>query len=365
MAERISRWRFLLLILLLPLTAFPIGAAGAQDEELPGVRGSLYESPTFGWILVAPAAEWSFVNAESVGGYDTVHLVSKTGDGARHYFFSWSDDGRGEQGCLHDLVDSLASSHQWYVLEGRSEPGVGLGGLGAGAATARARLVTSGDPEMDLLAFIMCERDTEGLLIGSVLLRRARDLETDADLPLLEPLWPGQGHTGRPRAGSTFDTPATGVVRFAGANETGGFAPFQCGDREPSASLGDPPPNTGWLICAGTIVNLDVLPAMVDLTAIRLGCARASRDDAGASCPSTPLAPTFVHVLKPEEAEDRAGPLLTLPPGTTAAVALWYAVPDGAVPFDLLYLEPDRSVFVGPTLGTESQGNQPVMAIAP
>ena len=54
-----------------------------------------------------------------------------------------------------------------------------------------------------------------------------------------------------------------------------------------------------------------------------------------------------------------AGPELTLQPGESAEVVLWYALPEGDPPLDILYLEPDRTVRVGPTFYSAGSGSRP------
>ena len=65
-----------LVAMLLPLVMFFSGPARAQTDSVPSVRGTLYESPSFGWILLVPRPAWEVDSAESEGGHDTVHLVS-------------------------------------------------------------------------------------------------------------------------------------------------------------------------------------------------------------------------------------------------------------------------------------------------
>src|SRR3954467_9690151 len=85
---------------LLPLVMFCSGPARAQSDSVSSVRGSLYESPLFGWILLVPEPVWDVDSAESEGGRDTVHLVSAIGDGSDAYFVASEDDGRSAAGCL-------------------------------------------------------------------------------------------------------------------------------------------------------------------------------------------------------------------------------------------------------------------------
>src|SRR3954454_8097969 len=86
--------------MLLTLVMFCSGPARAQTDSIPSVRGTLYESPSFGWILLVPQPAWDVDRAESEGGRDTLHLVSGVGDGSDAYFVATRDDGRGAAGCL-------------------------------------------------------------------------------------------------------------------------------------------------------------------------------------------------------------------------------------------------------------------------
>src|SRR5215212_10397969 len=110
--------------LLLPLLIFFSGPARAQTDEVPRVRGTLYESPSFGWILLVPQPAWEVASAESEGEYDSVHLVSAVGAGSDAYFVATGDDGRGAAGCLDDMLASLTTAYDGDPLQGWSEPDV-------------------------------------------------------------------------------------------------------------------------------------------------------------------------------------------------------------------------------------------------
>src|SRR5215203_509852 len=189
-----------LVAVLLPSVMFFSSPARAQTDSVPSVRGTLYESPSFGWILLVPQPAWDVASAESESGYDSVHLVSAVGDGSDAYFVATGDDGRGAAGCLDDMLASLATAYDGYPLQGWFEPDIERDEYDADDLIARARVVMADDPAFDILAFVECKRRQDGLLIGQTLLRTAQDVE-NTEVPLLVPLWPGDGHTGRPRAG--------------------------------------------------------------------------------------------------------------------------------------------------------------------
>ena len=151
----------------------------------------------------APPA-WDVASAESEGGYDSVHLVSTIGDGSDAFFVATGDDGRGAAGCLDDMLESFASAYEGIPLQGWFEPDVERDDYGPDNLIARARVVMSDDPALDILAFVECKRGQDGHLIGQTLLRTAQDVE-NTEIPLLLPLWPGDGHTGQPRAGRALE----------------------------------------------------------------------------------------------------------------------------------------------------------------
>src|SRR5215213_4940864 len=144
--------------MLLPLIMFCSGPAGAQPDGVQSVRGSLYESPLFGWILLVPQPAWEVASAESESGYDSLHLVSTAGDGSDAYFVAAGDDDRGAAGCLDDTLASLTSAYEGFPLQGWFEPDVERDENDADDLIARARVVMADDPAFDILAFVECKR---------------------------------------------------------------------------------------------------------------------------------------------------------------------------------------------------------------
>jgi hypothetical protein len=343
------------------MVMFFSGPARAQTDSVAGVRGTLYESPSFGWILLVPQPAWEVASAESEGGYDSVHLVSTIGDGSDAYIVATGDDGRGAAGCLDDMLASLASAYEGYPLRGWFEPEVERDEYDPDDLIARARVALSDDPAFDILAFVECKRGQDGTLIGQALLRTAQDVE-NTDIPSLVPLWPGDGHTGQPRAGQEPRSDEQGVVRFLArgwpATDPYPF-PFWCIDQESFPRPADgPPPNRGWFACDGQIANIDVMPATIDIEKIALGCLNEPIEgEMPAECPSKPVGPSHFEVL--QGPANAAGPVLTLQPGESAEVVLWYALPEGFPPLDIVYLEPDQTVRVGPTFYSAGSGSRP------
>ncbi|MCC7024805.1 MAG: hypothetical protein IT338_18395 [Thermomicrobiales bacterium] len=350
-------------IVLALLTALTTGPAAAQTDAMPGVRGPLYESPTYGWILIATEPDWRFAGTSSADGVDTVHLVSSAGDGADDYYVSYLDDGRGAEGCAHDLVDLLAQTYDAAPLQGWSDSAVEYIQQEPDRYSARARAPNPNDPGLDILAYIDCRAGKEGVLIGDALLRTARDLDNMVDLTLLSPMLPGEGHTGRPRPSAATPTAGVsgdGVVRFLARGFpplSGGEAPFpfSCIDQDSFTRPAEaPPPDRGWYACDGEIANVDVVPATIDLSRIVLGCADVPPGDLPPGCADDLTPPSHYELLSGPEGV--AGPVVTLQPGDVVEVVLWYALPGGDPPADILYQEPDRLVHVGPTFFSAGSG---------
>jgi hypothetical protein len=326
---------------LLSSVMFFSGPARAQTDSVPSVRGTLYESPSLGWILLVPQPAWEVASTESEGGYDSVHLVSTAG--------------------LDDMLASLATAYDGYPLQGWFEPDIERDEYDPDDLIARARMVMSDDPAFDILAFVECKRGQDGLLIGQTLLRTAQDVE-NTEVPLLLPLWPGDGHTGQPRGGREPSGNEQGVVRFLarGGPVSDPYSfPFWCIDQESfPRPANPPPPDRGWFACDGQIANIDVMPATIDIEKIALGCLNEPIDgEMPAGCPSEPVEPSHFEVL--QGPANATGPVLELQPGESADVVLWYALPEGDPPLDILYLEPDRTVRVGPTFYSAGSGSRP------
>jgi hypothetical protein len=356
-----SRVLSVLIAMVLPCVLFFGGPVGAQPNSVPGVRGTLYESPSFGWILLVPQPAWAVASAESEEGHDTVHLMSSIGDGSDAFIVATGDDGRGAAGCLDDMLANLGSAYEGFPLQGWFEPEIERDEYDPDDLIARARVVRSDDPAFDILAFVECKRGLDGTLIGQALLRSAQDVE-NTEIPSLVPLWPGDGHTGQPRVGREPSGDEQGVVRFLARSwpVTDPYSfPFWCIDQESFPHPADPPPpDRGWFACDGQIANIDVMPATIDIEKIALGCLNEPiEDEIPAECPSEPVLPSHFEVL--QGPANATGPVLDLQPGESAEVVLWYALPEGYPPLDILYIEPDRTVRVGPTFYSAGSGSRP------
>jgi hypothetical protein len=359
---RWRRWWGPCLLLVLVVASLSIPGTRAQSDNQPGVRGTLYESPSFGWILLVQQPDWTIVEAASQGGIDAVHLHSEVGDGADQFFISRLDDGRGSEGCIDDIVGGLASMFKGQALQGWNQPDIEFGPNGSDGQMATVRVISKDDPDQDVLAYADCTGNQDGLLIGSLLLRTARDLDGDFSLATEGPLWPGDGHTGRARGPQSPDGEENpGVVRFLARDyplDGSGYAfPFSClGQESFTRPAEPPPPDRGWYACDGRIVNVDVVPVTIDVTDIVIGCENLAPGDHPSGCPDEPVAPSYYDVLSGPSGA--GGPVLTLAPGESAAVVLWYALPGGDPPLELYYAEPDRLVLVGPTFFSEGTGTR-------
>lgn len=363
----VSRTHRLILAVAVLLAIAPWRSAATPMDDLPGVRGSLYESPSHGWILIADEPPWRIADAASNGVRDMVRLIADAGDGADDVFISYLDDGRGTEGCVGDLIDSLAAAYEGYPLQGWDEPEPSVSPFADDGETwVYARVVRSQEPGQDIRAVLHCtEHPESALIIGTMRLQSERDFEEGLGLPLLAPVWPGNGHTGQPRDPVEQQSgPGEGVVRFlfTGWTESkGGYAfPFSCINQESFTPPSDPPPGTGYFACDGRIANVDIVPATVDLTTIVLGCERVpAGDDLPPGCTGELVAPDAFELLQPPVTVN--GPIVTLAPGEFAEVVLWYALPEGDVPFDIYYLDPlqHAPVLVGPTSFTAGTGSRP------
>jgi hypothetical protein len=351
------------LSLLVVLAALlPLSSAQAQRAEQFGVRGNLYESPTYGWILIAQQPDWRIVDAASANGVDTVHLASSLGHGADEFFVSRIDDGRGTPGCAQDIVDSLAAMFPGYELQGWHQAEVEFNGVAPDEHVAYARVISGEDPQHDVLAYVDCTNGKDDLLIGALLLRTAGDFDAGIAPVSETPSWPGDGHTGRAhRVAPPDGDDNPGVVRFLArnwpANQSGYPFPFSCIDQESFTRPAEPPPpDLGWYACDGQIANVDVVPVTIDLANIVIGCENLAPGDGPSGCPSAPVAPSYFEVISGPSPD--GGSTLSLAPGESVDVVLWYALPGGDPPPQLSYVEPDRTVLVGPTFFTQGTGTR-------
>jgi hypothetical protein len=357
-----------LLALLLGLMALT-GASGIAVAQggPPGVRGALYESPTYGWIVVAPEPDWEIADAGSEDGRDWVRLTSTAGDGAENILVSYLDDGRGTEGCVRDLVDQLAAAFPEHPLEGWRGPEVEF--TGQGEATTYARVVRDQGPGLDILAFIQCHQESgKPLLIGDMLLQTNRDNEASTVPSTSLLYWPGELHTGRARGASTPEAGSgSGVVIFGSLSAPLLLHfPLNCMNQEDFSPPARPlPPDRGYFSCQGQITNVDTIPATIDLNRLVMGCERVpAGEPLPAGCTGELVAPASYDLLQAPDGED--GPALTLAPGEAAQIVLWYVLPEGDVPVDIYYLDEDGqpTVLAGTSFFSQGTGTRPKLRLS-
>lgn len=333
-------------------------SAGAQDDAPPGLRGNLFESPMYGWIMLLPESGWTLNSVEEQGDHETVHLTADDGT-VEQYFVAYPDNGTGAAGCSRDLVEIVAAANPAATLAGWHGPEVEYDDAMPGAATAWVKL--SHPDSSETLAHILCRVSLDGVLLGALQLRPASTLESGEFLPDLDPRFAGEGNTAR--AATDGQPPRPGVLSFSvtGWPLDQGLPdlPFGCTQQEtfPRPTT-PPPPGTGYFACDGQIANIDNIAATIDLNQIALGCLRPpTPEEEGAYCPESPVLPSQIDLLRaPAEAD---GATLTLLPGESADVVLWYSLPEGYPPLDVLYLEPDRTVQAGVTFFSAGTGSRP------
>jgi hypothetical protein len=350
------------LFLAMAFTALPGNMTGAQDASLPSVRGDLYESPSFGWLLVAPPGVWTFAESYTEDGADIVSITPNQGLGPFQFFISQMDDGRGSSGCADDMVDLIESTIPGQELNGWDGPDITLQELAPNEHMVRLALRDPVASANDVLVQIDCVLSDQGLLIASATLNPASAPDDPGAPAPLVPIWPGQGHTGQPRLNAEAPAPGGGVVRFLAHFDSPTNAmplPSSCIDQTSFTMPEDLPlPGMGYLACDGQIVNVDTVPATIDLANIRLGCdSLPAGTQPPPECPSSPIPPTHGELLRAPAGA--TGSIITLQPGESAEVVLWYTLPEGDIPLDLLYVEPDRHIFAGETFFSAGGGSRP------
>lgn len=356
---RTFTWALLWLVV---IAILPGNRAQAQEASLPGVRGDLYESPSFGWLLVTPPGIWTFAESYKENGADIVSITPNQGPGPFQFFVSELDDGRGSSGCADDMVDLIESTNPDQELTGWDEPEMSVQELAPNEHMVRLAVRDPVDNANDVLVLVDCVLTDQGLLIATATLTPA-SIPDDPNAPVpLAPIWPGEGHTGRPRPSGEAPLPGNGVVRFLARfdSPTNPFPlPFSCIDQDSFTPPDDLPPlGMGYLACDGQIVNVDSVPATIDLANIRLGCdSLPAGMPPPPECPSSPVPPTHGELLRAPAGA--SGSVITLQTGESAEVVLWYALPEGDIPLDLLYVEPDRRNRVGETFFTAGGGSRP------
>lgn len=359
-----DRWgsrmtRCLLAIVLGWASVLPLaGLTAAQGDDLAGVRGSLFESPALGWIALLPqGGGWHFIAASSEAGGDLVQALHPSG--VSETVIGYQAAGDDAAACAQLLLGSLATAYPDVELTGWHDDEITFETFSPEMALVQALVPDpAGD---DVFAYISCQKHPGDLLLGDMLLQPNSVLESgDVPTPLMvQP--PGQGNTGRPRpAGSSA---APGVMLFAGRGapvlEMGASYPFSCVDQESFALPPDPlPAGRGYFACDGQVVNADNHPVTVDLAGFALGCLRGLLVDPEAGpCPEAPVRASHAEVLSTTGQVD--GATVTLAPGESVELVLWFTLPEGLPPQDLLYLDGEQTFQAGPTYFSAGLGSRP------
>ena len=100
---------FLLILLVAPLLN-PLSTA-AQSADFASVRGSLYESPSYGWTLTFDPDFWAVDEVTSEEGIDTLTLSASEEDeiAAMVVFQTTPGDARNAEACLEETSENLES----------------------------------------------------------------------------------------------------------------------------------------------------------------------------------------------------------------------------------------------------------------
>lgn len=358
MARPLTRCLLALVLMCLGL-AHLAAATAAQDDMLPGVRGNLYESPAFGFIVLLPRdGGWQFQSASSDPTGDYVQAIHPSG--VVETVVGYQDASADAGMCVQSVLDAVAASYPEAQLTGWNADEVTILADSPDAASVQALV---NDPTSEsMFAYITCNRHPGNLLLADLQMQPERvvgSTETP-NSPLVEP--PGRENTGRPHL--DIATPVPGVVLFAArglpvlTGETS--IPFNCLDQESFPAPADPlPEGTGYFACDGQAANVDDLPVTIDLAGFALGCypGLAIDPEAGA-CPDAPVRASHAQVLDTSTGEVD-GASVTLAPGEYADLVLWFTLPEGLPPQDVLYLEGGETFQAGTSYFAAGMGSRP------
>jgi hypothetical protein len=340
---------------LLPLAAL----ASAQEGDLIGVRGNLYESPAFGFIvMLPPESGWEFQASSSDAEGDYVQAIHPSG--VVEIIAGYQDPAADPAGCVQGILDALAAAYPETELTGWQGDEIAIDTSWPGEARAQAFVP---DPVADdVFAAITCTSHPGDLLLSDLLLQPNSVLESGETPATLLVQGPGLGNTGRPWPNAS--APGPGVVLFAARGLpvlTGEVSiPFSCLDQESFELPADPAPEgMGYFACDGQAANVDDQPVTLDLAGFALGCLPGLPvdPDAGA-CPETPVRASHTQVLDSSTGEvDRS--MVTLDPGEHADLLLWFTLPEGLPPQDVLYIEGDETFQAGVSYFSAGVGSRP------
>ena len=360
-----GRWgkplrHLLLALMVVGLGLLPLAdAAMSQEADLPGVRGNLYESPAFGFVVMAqPESGWEFQNASSDAEGDFVQAMHPSG--AVELVSGYQNAGEGAEGCVQGMLDALAAAYPASELTGWQGEELAIDTSMPDQAFVQA---LAPDPEGgDVYASITCTLNPGELLLADLLLQPASAVESGEAAVAMLVQAPGRGNTGRP----WFD-PATsppGVVLFAARGlpvATGEVSiPFSCLDQESFELPADPAPEgMGYFACDGQAVNVDDQPVTLDIAGFAIGCLPGLPVDPEAgACPDAPVLAGHAQVLDTSTGEVD-GTTVTLDPGEYVDLVLWFTLPEGLPPQDVLYIEGEETFQAGTSYFSAGMGSRP------
>ena len=335
------------------------GSASAQSEEMPGVRGNLYESPVFGFVVLLPQdGAWQFQSAGSDTGGDYVQAIHASG--VIEAVAGFQDASVDAAGCAQGMLDALAASYPDSALTGWQ--GEDLAIDTSWPETARVQVLAPDAAGNDLYASITCTRNPGNLLLADLFMQPKSVVEGGQTPASLLVQAPARWNTGRPQPNA--GTSAPGVVLFAarGLPILSGEAsiPFNCLDQDTFAVPADPlPEGTGYFACDGQAMNVDDQPVTLDLAGFALGCLPGlPLDPEAGGCPDAPVRASHAQLLDSSTGKVN-GATVTLQPGEHADLVIWFTLPEGLPPQDVLYLEGDRTFQAGTSYFAAGMGSRP------
>jgi hypothetical protein len=350
----------LLALVLACMSLLPLaGATSAQDEDLPGVRGNLYESPAFGFVVMAPQdSGWEFQTASSDAEGDYVQAFHPSG--VVELVSGYQDASVDAEGCAQGMLDALADAYPDAELTGWQGEELAIDTSWPDAG--RVQVLIPDPAGDDVFASIFCTLHPGGLLLADLLLQPNSAVESGETPDSLLVQAPGRGNTGRPWLDAA--TPAPGVVLFAARGLpvlTGEVSiPFSCLDQESFEVPPDPAPEgMGYFACDGQAVNVDAQPVTLDLAGFAIGCLPdLPVDPEAGACPDAPVRASHAQVLDTSTGEVD-GATVTLDPGEYADLVLWFTLPEGLPPQDVLYIEGDETFQAGTSYFSAGVGSRP------
>ena len=258
--------------------------------------------------------------------------------------------------------DNPDASPAVIVTPDRDAPGINASAWNSPTNTASAQAYAADPAADDMFASISCTLNPGDLLLTDLLLQPSSAVESGETPVNMLVQAPGRGNTGRPWLDES--TPAPGVVLFAGRGLpviTGEVSiPFSCIDQETFEFPSDPAPEgMGYFSCDGQAANVDDRPVTLDLGGFALGCLPGLPVDPEAgACPDAPVRASHTRVLDTSTGEVD-GSTVTLEPGEHVDVVLWFTLPEGLPPQDVLYIEGDETFQAGPSYYAAGMGSRP------